>query len=285
MQTIITADCCINHNGQFSQLIDLLNMIVKVNEFTGETVLFKLQKRNPEVYSDKPYQSWLLNREVPYKVHKASLEFTLQQYKDFDSIAKQKNVEWYVSVFDSDSFELMADNFDFKYWKIASPVTAELPELAVDITRQPGLKFVSTGMCSVEELDYVVNRILMASPQDDIMLMHCVSMYPTPANKVNLKSIDWLKNRYGLKVGLSSHDTGVALSVCAVAMGAEAIEKHITLDRGLPGPDHGLSLELKGLETLVRHISDLELALGEEKKVFYEEERFVRDKVRVTNRR
>ena len=281
MKTIVTADCCVNHNGQFSQLTDLLNMVVKVKEFSGENILFKLQKRNPEVYSDKLYDSWLLNREVPYKVHKSALEFTLDQYKEFDDIAKSKDIEWYVSVFDSKSLDDMANNFDFKYWKIASPVTAELPELAVDIARQPGLKFASTGMCSVEELDYVVNRMLMVSPEDDLILMHCVSMYPTPVDKLNLRSIDWLKKRYGLKVGLSSHDTGVALSVCAVAMGAEAIEKHVTLDRGLPGPDHGLSLELKGLETLIRHIVDLELALGEEKKVFYEEEKFVRDKVRI----
>jgi len=260
-------------------------MVVKVKEFTGENILFKLQKRNSEVYSDKPYNSWLLNREVPYKVHKAALEFTIDQYKDFDSIAKSKNVDWYVSVFDCDSLELMANNFDFKHWKIASPVTAELPELAVEIAKLSGIKFVSTGMCSEKELDFTINGILKVAQEADIILMHCVSMYPTPVDKVNLKSIDWLKNRYGLKVGLSSHDTGVALSVCAVAMGAEAVEKHITLDRGLPGPDHGLSLELKGLETLIRHISDLEKALGFEGKVYYEEEKFVRDKVRITNRR
>lgn len=285
MQTLITADCCINHSGQFSQLVDLLNMVVKVKEFTGESILFKLQKRDPEVYSDKPYYSWLLNREVPYKAHKAALEFTIDQYKDFDDIAKSKGVEWYVSVFDSKSLEDIATNFNFRYWKIASPITAELPDLAIEIAKLPGIKFVSTGMCNEKELDFTVNGILKVSKEDDIYLLHCVSMYPTPVEKLNLKSIDWLKKRYGLKVGLSSHDTGVALSVCAVAMGAEAIEKHITLDRGLPGPDHGLSLELKGLETLIRHIVDLERALGHENKVFYEEERFVRDKVRITNRR
>lgn len=281
MKTIITADCCINHNGQFSQLIDLLNMIVKVKEFTGENILFKLQKRNPEVYSDKPYYSWLLNREVPYKVHKAALEFTISQYKDFDSIAKSKNIEWYVSTFDFKSLEEMANNFNFNYWKIASPVTAEMTDLAAEIAKLPGIKFVSTGMCNEKELDFTINEILKVAREADIILMHCVSMYPTPVDKLNLKSIDWLKNRYGLKVGLSSHDTGVAMSVSATAMGAQAIEKHITLDRGLPGPDHGLSLELKGLETLVRHIVDLEKALGFESKVFYEEEKFVRDKVRI----
>ncbi len=284
MKTIITADACINHNGQFSQLIDLLDMTAKVNEFTGENILFKLQKRNPEVYSDKPYYSWLLNREVPYKVHKAALEFTIDQYKDFDRIAKSKNVEWYVSVFDHDSLDLMAKNFSFNYWKIASPITAELTDLAVKIAQLPGIKFVSTGMCNEHELDFTVNSILKVSNEADIYLLHCVSMYPTPVDKLNLKSIEWLKNRYGLKVGLSSHDTGVTLSTCAIAMGAQAIEKHITLDRGLSGPDHGLSLELKGLETLVRHISDIEKALGYEKKVFYEEEKFVRDKVRITNK-
>lgn len=285
MQTIITADACINHNGCFQTLIDLLNMTVKVKEFTGEDILFKLQKRNPEVYSDKIYQSWLLNREVPYKVHKAALEFTIDQYKDFDGIAKKKNVEWYVSVFDSKSLDEMATNFNFNYWKIASPVTAEMTDLAVEIAKLSGIKFVSTGMCNEKELDFTVNRILKVAKEADIILMHCVSVYPTPVNKLNLKSIDWLRDRYGLKVGLSSHDTGVAMSVSAVAMGAQAIEKHITLDRGLPGPDHGLSLELKGLETLVRHICDLEKALGHESKVYYEEEKFVRDKVRIADRR
>lgn len=281
METIITADACINHNGCFSTLIDLLSMIVKVKGFTGENILFKLQKRNPEVYSDKPYHSWLLNREVPYKVHKAALEFTIDQYKEFDSIAKSKNVEWYVSVFDHDSFKLMADNFSFNYWKIASPVTAEMTDLAVEIAKLSGIKFVSTGMCNEKELDFTINEILKVAKEADIILMHCVSMYPTPVDKLNLKSIDWLRDRYGLKVGLSSHDTGVALSVSAVAMGARAIEKHVTLDRGLPGPDHGLSLELKGLETLIRHVVDLEKALGFEGKVYYEEEKFVRDKVRI----
>jgi len=282
MNTIITADACINHNGSYNTLIELLHMVKRVQDFTREKVLFKLQKRDPNVYSDKPYYSWRLEREVPYKVHKAALEFTIDQYRIFSSEAKALAIEWYVSVFDFSSLDLMANNFEFKYWKIASPVTAELPDLAQEIAKQPGKKFVSTGMCSVVELDSTVENILKVAHENDVCLLHCVSMYPVPVSKVNLKSIDWLRKRYGLAVGYSSHDTGVALSVAAVARGATAIEKHITLDRGLPGPDHGLSLEMRGLETLVRHISDIEKAIGDEQKVFYGEEKLVRDKVRIT---
>lgn len=283
METIITADACVNHNGSFDVLVQMLEMVHKVQVVTGEHILFKMQKRNPELYSEDLYNSWVLNKYVPYKEHKAALEFGLREYAQLDGWCKAHDMGWYASVFDYDSLDFIASNFPhLKHWKIASPVTAEMPDLARAICCNSGTKYISSGMCTLEELDRTVDEVFKVTGEKDVILMHCVSMYPTPDNRVNLEVMDALGSRYGLKVGYSSHDAGIPISVAAVACGACAIEKHITLNRAGHGPDHALSIEYRGLETLVKHIQAVESAMGTNNKQYYQEEKDVRNKVRIT---
>jgi N-acetylneuraminate synthase len=281
LKTIVTADACVNHNGCFNNLLGLLDMVYKTQVVTGEKILFKVQKRNPEVYSSKMYNSWVLEKQVPYREHKRALEFDIWQFELLDKEARKRGIEWYCSVFDRKSLDDMASNFSFNYWKIASPVTACDVGLVAEICKQPGLKIMSTGMCTIEELDKAIYVALKNTTDDDLILMHCISMYPTPNRRVNLAVMDTLGERYGLRVGYSSHDAGVPISVAAVARGAVAIEKHITLDHTYPGPDHALSLEYRGLETLIKHIQAVENAIGKPEKMYYDEEKEIREKVQI----
>lgn len=282
MNTLLAVDACVNHGGNFEALLDLLKIIHNAQIVTGSRILFKMQKRDPEVYSSEPYNSWALNRVVPYREHKRFLEFGLEEFKVVNEIASECDIEWYCSAFDFKSLDFLVKQFPkLRYWKIASPVTADQPALARAISEQNGLKFLSTGMCSVEELDRTVNEVAKVTNYDDLILLHCISMYPTPIDQVNLATMRFLNYRYGYSTGYSSHDIGVDISVAAVAMGAHAIEKHITSNKSSPGPDHALSVDENELIDLVKRIQIVERSIGIYDKPFYENEKIIRDKVRI----
>ena len=159
------------------------------------------------------------------------------------------------------------------YWKIPSGEITNLPYLR-KIARKGGKVILSTGMCELEEVEAAM-RVLTDNglQRSDISLLHCNTQYPTPMRDVNLRAMDALRTLNPGAVGYSDHTQGIEVPVAAVAMGAQIIEKHFTLDKNLPGPDHKASLEPAELAAMVSAIRNIEQAIGSGQKHVSESER------------
>lgn len=131
---------------------------------------------------------------------------------------------------------------------------------------------MSTGMCELQEIDEAI-EVLKNNGTTDITLLHCNTQYPTPYKDVNLRAMETLRDRYKVKIGYSDHTNGIEVPIAAVALGAEVIEKHFTLDKNLPGPDHKASLEPYELAAMVSSIRNIEEALGSPNKTVSDSER------------
>ncbi len=279
MAVMIVAEIGIAHNGNVETALQLIDM-ARACGFDA----VKFQKRNPERYPEKPYMSPHIGQ-CTYREHKRAQELSEDDYNDINhyclDLPDQQGIEWFASCFDEESVDFIA-KYNPAYWKIASPVMAEDLDLVRYIGRQPGHIIMSTGMSTQDEVDAAVHILHSDFDKKDseITLLHCCSEYPTPNEHANLCYLRLLKLHYGCRVGYSSHDAGVPLCVAAVALGAEVIEVHITLDRTMPGSDHAASLEKTSMERLVRHIRAVEQALGSTEKQFYDGEKAIREKVR-----
>lgn len=280
-KTFIIGEIGINHNGKVENAIELMELAKRAG-FDA----VKFQKRNPELYPDRPYDSPIFG-ETTYREHKRGLELSYKDYVAIDDASRFFGIEWFASCFDKESVDFISQ-FKPKYWKIPSPVITDL-ELIDYFARQDGTMIISTGMCDFNEMDIAIctlrlrmlqyRKVLAEDIAKSVIVLHCCSEYPCPIAHVNLKMIKTLKNLHH-GVGYSSHDATVTIPVAAVCMGAEIIEVHITKNRSLKGSDHAVSLEWVGMETLVRRIRDIEIASGDGIKQFYPEEQRIREKVR-----
>ena len=151
-------------------------------------------------------------------------------------------------------------------------------DLLKEVASEKKHTFISTGMCGYKEIDKAVNFFEKAGCSYE--LMHTISTYPMKDEDANLKMIDTLKKRYGVNVGYSGHEAGLAISYAAAAMGISSLERHITLDRSMYGSDQSASIEPNGLRNLVGAVRKIEKAMGDGVKKFDDEERKVADKLR-----
>lgn len=269
------AEIGINHNGDIMKAFKLLRL-AKATEFTCA----KFQKRNPDRYPERPYNSPVFGQ-TTYREHKRGLEFNMEQYVAIDSLAKDLDIEWTASPFDFESVDFLL-YFDVPFIKIASPVTLNLP-LVEYIASQGKPVVMSTGMCTLEDVDGALRRLTRYLEPSQITLLHCNSEYPTPIENANLSMIPRLAELYKPyfveNVGYSSHDGGVVVPVQSVSYGATVIEAHITENRMQPGSDHKVSLEETGMRTLNRHARAAEIAIGKPEKIVTPGEQKIREKV------
>ena len=272
MRTFIVGDLCANHNGDVGIALQLIEKAV----LAGFDAV-KFQKRNPELYPETPKDSPILGP-CTYREHRRALEFGKTEYDIIDRYCEDIGSEWFASCWDLDSVDFMAQ-YKPRHWKIASMGITDL-ELVANIAQMPGEVIMSTGLSDADMVTDALRVLRRYKDNSEITLLHCCGEYPTPRKHVNLKRISWMKNLYPYRIGYSSHDGGVPISVTAVGMGAEVIEVHITLDRMLPGSDHVVSLAPVGMETLVRHIRAVEEALGVPEKQYYEAERKKRESMK-----
>ena len=199
------------------------------------------------------------------------LELDEITHKELIAYCKQKNITFLSTPFDSDSIKLL-DELGLSTFKIPSGEITNLPYL-----RQIGglnkKIILSTGMANLGEVEAAIETLVKSGTKHEkISLLHANTQYPTPMEDVNLKAMITLKNAFGLEVGYSDHTLGIEVDIAAVAMGAKIIEKHFTLDKSLPGPDHKASLEPDELAAMVRGIRNIELALGDGLKHFSKSE-------------
>jgi N-acetylneuraminate synthase len=238
----------------------------------------KLQKRDIDVVYTKEYLDSY--RESPWgntqRAQKEGLEFSKEQYDEIDRYCKMKNIEWFASAWDLNS-QAFLRQYNFKNNKIASAMLTHQPLLEM-VASEGKHTFISTGMSDYGHIDRAVDIFRQA--HCEFTLLHCVSTYPCADEDCNVSLIPVLQARYKCPVGYSGHETGLLPSLVAVAVGAVALERHITLDRAMYGSDQAASLGKRGLELLVRDARNVAKVLGTGKKVVLDEEKAVERKLR-----
>ena len=261
----VIAEIGINHNGD----VEIAKQLIDVAARAGCDAV-KFQKRTPAICV--PVDQQQQRRQTPwgemsYLEYKERTEFGEDEYSQIAEHCESLGLEWFASPWDVPSVEFL-ESMQVPAHKIASASLTDDELLkAVHETAKPLL--LSTGMSTIEEIDHAVGILGTGR----LMLFHTTSTYPCPAEEVNLRTIDTLRERYGVPVGYSGHERGLQVSLAAVAMGAVALERHITLDRTMWGSDHAASLEPHGLEVLVRDVRVIEQAMGDGvKRVFPGEE-------------
>jgi N,N'-diacetyllegionaminate synthase len=257
MHTFIIAEAGVNHNGQ----LDMAKKLIEAAAHAGADAV-KFQSFNADTLVSKTapkaaYQQ--ANCTIPNESQHAmlkKLELTEGMHRELLAHCQRNGIQFLSTGFDEESLTLLAA-MELPYFKIPSG----------ELTNKPYLKQVagfgnpvilSTGMADMAEVKAALKVLLdHGITKDNVTVLHCTTQYPTPYEAVNLKAMQQLQAELGVKVGYSDHTPGIEVPIAAVALGATLIEKHLTLDRRLPGPDHQASLEpaeLKAMVTAIRHI-------------------------------
>jgi N-acetylneuraminate synthase len=270
--TMIVGDVCCNHQGDVEIALQLIDA-AKESGFDA----VKFQKRNPELYPETPKNSVFGET---YRDHRRALELSRDNYNVISDYCRRIEMEWFASCWDIGSVDFMKD-YHPKYWKIASQCITNL-ELVEYIAEQEGHLIMSTGMSTMEEVVEALSHL-----RKRVTLLHCNSEYPTPSDHVNLNvllsyvmSFNVMDTPSPIAVGYSSHDANPFTPAVAVALGAEVVEVHITLDRTMPGSDHAASLAPPGMRVLVERIRTVEKIMGSSEKQFYPAEREKRESMK-----
>jgi N-acetylneuraminate synthase len=265
MKPFLTAEAGINHSGDLS----IAKSLIKMAKDCGCDAV-KFQKRNIETVYTKEFLD--SPRESPWgktqREQKQGLEFGKDEYDDIDKYCKEFEIEWFASAWDLKSLEFLRQ-YNLPFNKIASAMLTNEPFIRA-VAEEGKHTFISTGMAEWDSIDKVVR--VFEKFGTSFVLLHCVSIYPCPDEWCNIRMVDTLKRRYGYPVGYSGHETGILPSVLAVSLGAEVIERHVTLDRSSYGSDQSASLEKHGLELLVRDCRDVYKMLGTGEKVVLDDE-------------
>ena len=267
----IIAEIGINHNGS----VDLAKQMIDIAVTTGCDAV-KFQKRTVDIVYTKEELAKERNS-VFGKTNgdlKRGLEFGEKEYQEIDSYCKGKGILWFASCWDEVAVDFI-DKFNPPCYKIASASITD--DNLLKYTKSKGKPILmSTGMSTMDEIRHAVSVV----GEDNLVLFHCTSTYPTNADEANLQVIKTLKKEFNCPIGYSGHERGVTPSVLAVAMGAVAVERHITVDRTNWGSDQAASLEMAGLYHMVRDIRQIPQLMGDGKKVVYKSEEPIIAKLR-----
>lgn len=270
----IIAEIGINHNGDIDVAKKLIDM-AKNNRCDA----VKFQKRTPELCIPEHQKSVM--RQTPwgyisYLDYRHKIEFGKREYDIIDEHCRQIGIDWFASSWDIES-QMFLRQYNLKHNKVASPMLTNIPLLNV-IAEERKHTFISTGMSTYDDIDKAVD--IFRKHECPFTLMHCQATYPAKEEDLNLSCIITLRERYGCDVGYSGHETSPMPSIVAAALGAVAIERHITLDRAIYGSDQAASLEARGLYILVANTKKIPRYLGDGIKRISEEEQSIADKLR-----
>jgi N-acetylneuraminate synthase len=268
----VIAEIGLNHNGD----VEIAKRLIDIAADAGAQAV-KFQKRTPEIST--PAHMRDVPRETPwgtmsYLEYRYRVEFDRDQYIEIGDHATLRGLDWFASPWDVPSVDFLED-LNVVAHKVASASVTDLDLLrALAVTGKPII--LSTGMSTMDQIEKAVDVLGV----ENLVLLHATSTYPMPPHEANLRTIHTLTQRYGVPVGYSGHERGLQISLAAVALGAVAVERHITLDRTMWGSDQAASLEPEGLRHLVRDIRILEEALGDGEKRVFEGELAPRQRLR-----
>lgn len=275
----VIAEIGINHNGSVDTAKELIFGAVAAGADCA-----KFQKRTPELCV--PRDQWEIERDTPwgrmtYIDYRRRMEFGIPEYDELDRYCRELGIHWTASCWDEPSVDFM-ERYNPPFYKMASASLTDLDLLKkARSTGRPLM--ISTGMSTMEE---ILEAVAAVGTHDqnghpNLMIAHSTSTYPCKVDELNLAMITTLRNLYpDLPIGYSGHETGLSPSIAATSLGANFLERHITLDRAMWGTDQAASVELVGFERLVRDVRDIQKALGDGVKRVYDSELGFRQKLR-----
>ncbi|MFD0749656.1 N-acetylneuraminate synthase [Mucilaginibacter calamicampi] len=270
-KTLIIAEAGVNHNGDIEiakKLIDAAAEAgvdyVKFQTFKATNLVSKVARK-----AEYQIQNHIGKAEESQLEMLQKLQLSEADHYTLISYCQEKNIRFFSTAFDLDSLDLLK-KLGLTLFKIPSGEITNLPYLR-KISQIADEIILSTGMSTIDEIEQAV-AVLRKNSDTKITVLHCNTEYPTPFGDVNLLAMNAIKDSIGVEVGYSDHTLGIEVPIAAVALGATVIEKHFTLDRTMPGPDHAASLEPKELTAMVKAIRNIEKALGTSIKVPSESE-------------
>lgn len=259
---IIIAEAGVNHNGSLEMAKKLIDAACDCGV---DYVKFQTTK-GPEAITSKfaqmaDYQKKNLNQDESQLEMLRKILLRMDDFEELNTYCDKQGVKFMSTPFDLDSVDFLA-GLNMDYMKIPSGEITNLPYLR-KIAKLQIPVIMSSGMCTLGDIEAAMNVLTTNGlDESEISLLHCNTEYPTPFEDVNLRAMQTLKQCFGVRVGYSDHTKGIEVPIAAVAMGAEIIEKHFTLDRTLPGPDHVASLEPNELKAMTAAIRNIEKAVG-----------------------
>jgi len=261
-KTLIIAEAGVNHNGD----LDLARKLIEAAAAAGADIVkfqtFKADRLVTSSARKAAYQEASTGESGSQRAMLRGLELSDESHHLLLEHCRAHRIGFLSTGFDIESVDFLA-GLGLGTYKIPSGEITNLPYLR-HIGAKRGEVILSTGMASLGEVEAAIDALEQAgTPRSSITVLHCTTEYPAPPETVNLRAMTAMRSAFQIRVGYSDHTPGIAISIAAVALGACVIEKHFTLDRNLPGPDHRASLEPAALADLVQSIRALEAAMGD----------------------
>jgi N,N'-diacetyllegionaminate synthase len=260
--TLVIAEAGVNHNGDLQLALQLVESAAQAGADVVKFQTFQAQELATGQANKAAYQKETTEEAQNQLTMLQQLELTPEQHLQLIDHCRGCGIEFLSTAFDLVSIDLLA-SLNLNYWKIPSGEITNLPYLRkIGSLKQPVI--LSTGMANLSEIQAAIDVLEQAgTSRDQITVLHCTTEYPAPLDEVNLRAMQTIAQAFGVRVGYSDHTDGIAVPIAAVAMGATVIEKHLTLDRTMEGPDHRASLEPDQFAFMVHGIRSIDRALGD----------------------
>ena len=261
-RTCIIAEAGVNHNGDLGLAKQLIDAAAEAGVDLVKFQTFNADRQATRTAKKADYQNQTANSKESQHQMLRRLELTLDMHRELIAHCAARNIGFFSTGFDIESVDLLVSLGQDRF-KIPSGEITNLQYLR-HIGQLGKAVILSTGMATLGEIEAAIDVLEQAgAPRANITVLHCTTEYPTPMAEVNLRAMQSIHAAFGVAVGYSAHTPGIEVAIAAVAMGACVIEKHFTLDRNLPGPDHKASLEPEELTAMVAAIRNIEIALGD----------------------
>lgn len=261
MKTIIIAEAGVNHNGS---LKIAKKLIAEASKAGADFIKFQTFLTDNLVSKDAKqadYQKKNMGNEMNQFDMLKNLELSMNDHLELIECCKSNEIDFFSTAFDMDSIDLLI-NLRLPIWKIPSGEITNLPYIKkIGSLKQPVI--LSTGMATMGEIEEAIEVLEQSGTSRDLItVLHCTTNYPASMNEINLKAMVTIGDAFKVKFGYSDHSEGIEIPIAAAALGATVIEKHFTLDKNMPGPDHKASLEPNELKRMITSIRNIEKALG-----------------------
>jgi N,N'-diacetyllegionaminate synthase len=261
-KVFIIAEAGVNHNGRVDLALKMIDVAVQSGADAVKFQTFKSRKEISRFAEKAEYQKETTDKNESLLDMAIKLELDEDAHRALFEYCQKKGICFLSSPFEADSIDFL-DRLGLDILKIPSGQVNNLPYLRKIGSLRKKLIF-STGMATLDEVKAAMDVLAAAgTPKESITVLHCTTAYPTPFEEVNLTAMLTMRDRLGVKVGYSDHTLGIEIPIAAVALGAEVIEKHFTLDKDMEGPDHRASLEPGELKAMVTSIRNIEKAMGD----------------------
>ena len=262
MKVLIIAEAGVNHNGDIDMAKKLIDVAAEAGADLVKFQTFNADRLVTESASKADYQKLAGGANESQHAMLRNLELTEAMHHELIAHCALKGIGFFSTGFDIQSIDMLV-SFGQELFKIPSGEITNLPYLR-HIGKLEKEVILSTGMSSMDEIENAIRALEESgTPRERITVLHCTTAYPAPMIDVNLHAMQSIHTKFGVNVGYSDHTLGIEISLAAVALGATVIEKHFTLDRTLPGPDHKASLEPRELKSIIKGIRNIEVALGD----------------------